>query len=104
MEDFPAFLTSSAIAFIITFTQNIFNFYPQLLEQTSENSHPALSANASAAFSVDVEGEERLVIAQEIDRHAFRKFNSKQIAEIIGTIRQTIVMQHLVEVYVRSPF
>ncbi|MFN6571724.1 fatty acyl-AMP ligase [Dendronalium sp. ChiSLP03b] len=75
------------------------NFYPQLLEQTSEKSHPALSANASAAFSVDVEGEERLVIAQEIDRHALRKLNSQQIADIIAAIRQTIVMQHLVEVY-----
>ncbi|MCC5644396.1 fatty acyl-AMP ligase [Nostoc sp. CHAB 5824] len=75
------------------------NFYPQTLEQTSENSHPALSANASAAFSVDVNGEERLVIAQEVDRHALRKLNSEQIAEIIGAIRQTMVMQHLVEVY-----
>ncbi|MEH1944216.1 MAG: fatty acyl-AMP ligase [Nostoc sp.] len=75
------------------------NFYPQILEQTSEESHPALSANASAAFSVDVEGEERLVIAQEVDRHAFRKLNSEQIAEIIGAIRQTILLEHLVEVY-----
>ncbi|MDZ8079077.1 MAG: fatty acyl-AMP ligase [Nostoc sp. DedQUE01] len=75
------------------------NFYPQLLEQTSENSHPALSANASAAFSVNVEGEERLVIVQEVDRHALRKLNSEQIAEIIGAIRQTVLMQQLVEVY-----
>ncbi len=75
------------------------NFYPQLLEQTSENSHPALSANASAAFSVNVDGEERLVIVQEIDRHALRKLNSEQIAEIIGAIRQNMLMQQLVEVY-----
>ncbi|WP_244918096.1 fatty acyl-AMP ligase [Nostoc linckia] len=75
------------------------NFYPQLLEQTSENSHPALSENASAAFSVNVEGEERLVIVQEIHRHALRTLDAKQIAEIIGAIRQTMLMQHLVEVY-----
>jgi acyl-CoA synthetase (AMP-forming)/AMP-acid ligase II len=75
------------------------NFYPQLLEQTSENSHPALSANASAAFSVNVEGVERLVIVQEIDRHALRTLNSEQIAEIIAAIRQAMLMQHLVEVY-----
>ncbi|HLP87488.1 MAG TPA: fatty acyl-AMP ligase [Nostocaceae cyanobacterium] len=75
------------------------NFYPQILEQTSEKSHPALSANGSAAFSVDVEGEERLVIVQEVNRHALRKLNPEQVAEMIGAIRQSIIMQHLVEVY-----
>ncbi|MBW4615648.1 MAG: fatty acyl-AMP ligase [Desmonostoc vinosum HA7617-LM4] len=75
------------------------NFYPQILEQTSQKSHPALSTNTSAAFSLNVEGEERLVIVQEVDRHAMRKLNSEQIAEIITAICQTIIMQHLVEVY-----
>ncbi len=76
------------------------NFYPQLLEQTSENSHPALSTNnGCAAFSVNVEGEERLVITQEIERHAFRKLAPEQVVEIIGAIRQTVVMQHLVDTY-----
>lgn len=75
------------------------NFYPQILEQTSQKSHPALSANASAAFSVDVEGEERLIIVQEVNRHTLRKLNSEQLAEIIAAIRQAMIMQHLVEVY-----
>jgi acyl-CoA synthetase (AMP-forming)/AMP-acid ligase II len=75
------------------------NFYPQILEQTSEKSHPALSANGSAAFAVDVEGEERLVIVQEINRHALRKLNAEQVAEIIGAIRQNMIMQLMVDVY-----
>ncbi|WP_199317835.1 fatty acyl-AMP ligase [Richelia sinica] len=75
------------------------NFYPQILEQTCEKSHPALSANGSAAFAIDVEGEERLVIVQEVNRHALRKLNGEQVAEIIGAIRQAMIMQHLVEVY-----
>jgi len=46
------------------------NHYPQDIEQTVEKSHPALRAGCCAAFAVDLEGEERLVIMAELDpRH-----------------------------------
>ncbi|MGZ3458824.1 MAG: AMP-binding protein, partial [Archangium sp.] len=43
------------------------NIYPQDIELTVEQSHPALRPGCSAAFAVDVEGEERLVVVQEVD-------------------------------------
>ncbi|MCY1021700.1 non-ribosomal peptide synthetase [Pyxidicoccus sp. MSG2] len=42
------------------------NHYPQDLELTTERSHPALRPGGVAAFSVDVDGEERLVVVQEM--------------------------------------
>ncbi|MCP4702330.1 MAG: amino acid adenylation domain-containing protein [Gammaproteobacteria bacterium] len=44
------------------------NHYPQDIEATVEQSHPALYAGRCAVFSVDAEGEERLVAAVEIER------------------------------------
>jgi acyl-CoA synthetase (AMP-forming)/AMP-acid ligase II len=43
------------------------NHYPQDIELTVEACHPAMRPGCSAAFSVDVGGEERLVVVAEID-------------------------------------
>jgi len=40
------------------------NHYPQDIELTVEQSHPALKPGAGIAFSIDVAGEERLVVVQ----------------------------------------
>jgi acyl-CoA synthetase (AMP-forming)/AMP-acid ligase II len=48
------------------------NHYPQDIELTAEQCHPALRSGCTAAFSVDVESEERLVIAAEFDPRATR--------------------------------
>jgi acyl-CoA synthetase (AMP-forming)/AMP-acid ligase II len=46
------------------------NHYPQDIEQTMERSHPALRTGACAAFSVELDSEERLVVVAEMDpRH-----------------------------------
>ena len=44
------------------------NHYPQDIELTVEQSHPSLRSGCVAAFSIEVEGEERLVIAAEVDQ------------------------------------
>jgi amino acid adenylation domain-containing protein/non-ribosomal peptide synthase protein (TIGR01720 family) len=44
------------------------NHYPQDIERTAEESHPALRRGCSAAFSLDAGGEERLGFAIEIER------------------------------------
>ncbi|NES18231.1 MAG: AMP-binding protein [Symploca sp. SIO3E6] len=44
------------------------NHYPQDIELTVEQSHPALNSNSSAAFTVVVEGEEQLVVVAEVER------------------------------------
>ena len=42
-------------------------FYPQDIELTVEQSHPALRPACCAAFSVDGTGEEQLIIAAEVE-------------------------------------
>lgn len=42
------------------------NHYPQEIEHTVEDAHPALGRAGGAAFSVEHEGEERLVVVQEL--------------------------------------
>jgi acyl-CoA synthetase (AMP-forming)/AMP-acid ligase II len=48
------------------------NHYPQDIEQTVFSSHEALQPNACAAFSFEIEQEEKLVVVQEI-RRSFRQ-------------------------------
>jgi phthiocerol/phenolphthiocerol synthesis type-I polyketide synthase C len=43
------------------------NRHPQELERTAEEADPMLQRGASAAFSVELDGEERLVVVQELD-------------------------------------
>ena len=49
------------------------NYYPQDIERTVERSHRALKANSGAAFCIEVEGKEQLVIVQEVERSFVRK-------------------------------
>lgn len=44
------------------------NHYPQDIEHTVENSHEIFRSGCSAAFTVEVEGDEKLVVAVEVDR------------------------------------
>ncbi|HKQ74904.1 MAG TPA: fatty acyl-AMP ligase [Blastocatellia bacterium] len=55
------------------------NHYPQDIEATVQNSHPSIRAGACIAMSVEVEREERLVIAAELDRHY--QFDPQSIAQ-----------------------
>jgi acyl-CoA synthetase (AMP-forming)/AMP-acid ligase II len=42
------------------------NYYPQDIERTVEESHRAVRPGSVAALSADIEGEERLVVVQEV--------------------------------------
>lgn len=72
------------------------NHYPQDIELTVEKSHPALRPACGAAFTVEVKGEERLVIVQEVERTYLRKLN---VNEVVGSIRQAVAAQHGLQVY-----
>src|SRR5215216_5376693 len=65
------------------------NHYPHDIEATVQSSVEGLRAGAGAAFSVEVDGEERLVIIQELERHYRLDPN-----EIIRRIRQAIADEH----------
>ena len=70
--------------------------YPQHVEQTVQESHAALRKNAGAAFAIDTEGAERLVIVQEVERSYLRSLN---VPEIVTQICQAVGQEHEVEVY-----
>ena len=72
------------------------NHYPQHIEETVENCHPALRRNHGAAFSVEVNGEEQLVVAHEINRTDLRQLNAEQV---IGAIRLAVGEQNLANVF-----
>ncbi|TCP59318.1 amino acid adenylation domain-containing protein [Tumebacillus sp. BK434] len=66
------------------------NYYPQDIEQTVQESHPAVHNGNGAAFSVEVDGEERLVIVQEVER-SHRRSN---LAEVAAEIRKRVSQEH----------
>ncbi|MFL5357614.1 amino acid adenylation domain-containing protein, partial [Archangium sp.] len=70
------------------------NHYPQDLELTVEQSHPALRPGCGAAFSIEVEGEERLVVVQEVDP---RKLTDAEA--LVAELRQRITEQHEVQLH-----
>ena len=72
------------------------NHYPQDIEWTVQHSHPALRPENGAAFSVQVEGEEKLVITQEIERGYRQKLD---LDEVMATIRQVVAEEHEIQVY-----
>ncbi|TCP59043.1 amino acid adenylation domain-containing protein [Tumebacillus sp. BK434] len=71
------------------------NHYPQDIEFTVGECHPAVAAGVGAAVAVEIEGEERLVIVQEIER-AHRKSN---LEEVTTAIRQAVAKHHELQVY-----
>ncbi|MES2948752.1 MAG: type I polyketide synthase [Pseudomonadota bacterium] len=72
------------------------NHYPQDIEQTVFRSHTALEAGYSAAFSVEVGGVERLVVAQEVRRSRRKKFDG---ADVVEAVRAAIAERHGLALY-----
>jgi acyl carrier protein len=70
------------------------NHYPEDIEQTISQCHPALRPHACAAFSIEDNGEEKLVIVQELSR-SYRGDTS----QIINLIRSRISEKHLLQVF-----
>ena len=70
------------------------NHYPQDVEYTVENSHPALRPNCCAAFSINVDGQERLVVVAEVVAH-FRR----EPETVIEQIRRSVVEEHDAPLY-----
>jgi len=69
------------------------NHYPQDLEQTVQACHPALRPGAGAAFSVELDGAEGLVIVQEVERAQRRS----DPAELVLAIRRAMTEEHEIE-------
>jgi acyl-CoA synthetase (AMP-forming)/AMP-acid ligase II len=65
------------------------NHYPQDIERTVEEAHPAIRPGCSAAFSADIDGQERLIVVAESEEN-----DEKVVIKIVGDIREAIAEQH----------
>jgi acyl-CoA synthetase (AMP-forming)/AMP-acid ligase II len=72
------------------------NHYPQDIEATVEQAHPTLRAGCCAAFSVDVEGQERLIVMAEVEHRRGRLEPSSCLdaKELVRAIRQSVAEHH----------
>ena len=82
LRDGELFVTGRAKELIILGGRNL---YPQDVELAAESAHAALRPGRGAAFGVEVEGEERLVIAWELDRHA-----AVDVEQVAGLVRSAV--------------
>jgi acyl carrier protein len=72
------------------------NHYPQDIELTIQNSHPALRIDAGAAFAIERDCQEYLVIVQEVERTALRELD---VEAIVASIKQAVTEQHEISVF-----
>ncbi|MCU0467359.1 MAG: AMP-binding protein [Arcicella sp.] len=67
------------------------NHYPQDIELTVEESHHTLRAGCGAVFSIEVEGDEKLIVLQEVERVYTNNIN---VEEVYQAIRQAVSLEH----------
>ena len=70
-------------------------YHPQDIERTVQESHPALRPAGTAAFSVPIDGQEQLVILQELER-SHRDADSNAV---ISSIRQAVSEFYEIDAY-----
>jgi acyl-CoA synthetase (AMP-forming)/AMP-acid ligase II len=72
------------------------NHYPQDIELTVERCHAALRPGHGAAFSVEMDGEEKLVVVQDVDRAHLRGLVAE---DVVGDIREAVAEAHELQVH-----
>ena len=89
------------------------NLYAQDIELTVEQSHPAVRYGACAAFSADIDEEERLIVAAEVERRFQPQWHPQvgeipaapnarvplEIEALVRTIRRVVAQEHDVRVH-----
>jgi myxalamid-type polyketide synthase MxaB len=72
------------------------NHYPQDIESTVQQSNSALRKDYGAAFSIEIAGQERLVVVQEVERSYLRKLD---YPVVIQQIISSVAEEHQLDVY-----
>jgi acyl-CoA synthetase (AMP-forming)/AMP-acid ligase II/acyl carrier protein len=72
------------------------NHYPQDIELTVQSVHPALSQGRGAAFLVEFDGAEQLIIAQEVEPRKLGQIEAESVCQLIS---QAISEQHDLHVF-----
>jgi acyl-CoA synthetase (AMP-forming)/AMP-acid ligase II len=68
------------------------NYYPQDIENTVYDSHPALRRHCGAAFSVFTDSnKEKVVLVQEVER---TRRHGLEIEEIVACIREAVANEY----------
>ena len=80
ISDGELFISGRLKDIIIIYGRNI---YPQDIERLVESCHPAIRANCSAAFSIEVERQERLVVVAEVERSAIHNLDVEEVCDRI---------------------
>jgi 8-amino-7-oxononanoate synthase len=86
MQDGELFITGRLKDLIII---RGLNHYPQDIEVTAEKSHPRLRPANSAAFAAEIDGAERLVLVQEIERG-----QQDELDDVVESIRRAVAAEH----------
>jgi acyl-CoA synthetase (AMP-forming)/AMP-acid ligase II len=73
------------------------NHYPQDIEQTVEAVDPVLQPGGCAAFSVEVDGEERLVVLAEVRRREVDGFGTRRMNDTVRAVQRVVADVHGVE-------
>lgn len=69
------------------------NQHPQDIERTAEQRVPALRPGCSAAFAIDIAGEEQLVLVHEVER------STSELEPIAAAVRAAIAEQYELQAY-----
>lgn len=69
------------------------NHYPQDIEQTVEDCHPAVRSGCVAAFGVDVDGSEQVVVVGEVTE------GSAELSAVLAAVRAAVLREHSVPVH-----
>lgn len=93
MSNGELFITSRLKDLIIIWGRN---HYPQDIEYSVQQSHTALRLDCGAAFVIEVDDQEKLVIVQEIERTFLRNLN---VEEVVSAIRESVSLNHDLQVY-----
>ena len=106
LDDQELFITGRIKDIIII---NGRNHYPQDIEWTVEQSHPLIRPSGVAGFSIDIKGEERLVVAVEVERQYWQQIrtwdnhngSAKTSPEqvVLQSIRRAVSQNHDLQVY-----
>lgn len=70
------------------------NLYPQDIERTVQDCHSAVTRDCGAAFTIETEGQDSLVVVNEVQQRP-----EVSAEQLISTIHQAVLLEHAVHVH-----
>ncbi|MEV7584338.1 fatty acyl-AMP ligase [Streptomyces erythrochromogenes] len=70
------------------------NHYPHDIERTAESAHPAIRPGCVAAFGVDADGAEQVVVAAELRRGAGDGTEPRARQDVVNAVLRAVAQEH----------